>query len=493
MTNSDRIAAWAAQVANIGLLVGAGAAFLVFFYFFYHYTLIADRQLVNATYALVYYGIPLLLVGLLLSCLRLRPAYRINVVLLFATSLLCVYAVEVLVQWRSSGLYAWTLPVMSNLAESPDKSADAAALKKEWGIDIDGRSGEEVIRDLRNRGVIAVPIISPANSVFIKQADGSIRSAITIDGQEVMPLGGVSNSLTVLCNEGGEWIFSRSDQHGFNNPEELWRAVPLEIAAVGDSFTHGYCVPEDKNFVTLIRHRYPRTLNLGMAGDGPLLTLATLSEYLPELRPRIVLWFYFEGNDLTDLQGERKSLLLGNYLRDGFRQPALARQEEIDRAMLADVQREKSLGDDNRARRENRRLINYVNNVVRLSNIRQDLGLIGGAEADEDFNGSNMSAFRDVLSRANERVAAWGGELVFVYLPDWPRYTRYKKPGIAVRDEVLASVRRLGIPIIDMVPVFEAHGDPLSLFPFHRPGHYTATGHRLVAESVLDALARRAH
>ena len=76
---------------------------------------------------------------------------------------------------------------------------------------------------------------------------------------------------------------------------------------------HGYCVPPEKSFVALIRQRHPATLNLGVAGDGPLLMLATLQEHLTALRPRTVLWFYFEGNDLLDLQTERQSAVLRSY------------------------------------------------------------------------------------------------------------------------------------------------------------------------------------
>ena len=61
-------------------------------------------------------------------------------------------------------------------------------------------------------------------------------------------------------------------------------------------------MPADRTFVALIRQRHPATRNFGMAGDGPLLMLATLQEYVSPLKPRIVLWFYFEGNDLIDLQ-----------------------------------------------------------------------------------------------------------------------------------------------------------------------------------------------
>src|SRR5262249_10567113 len=150
---------------------------------------------------------------------------------------------------------------------------------------------------------------------------------------------GVSGADTLLCNENGDWVRYRSDRRGFNNSDEVWQLPSLDIAALGDSFVHGYCISRDRNFVDLIHQHDAATLNLGMAGDGPLLMLATLEEYLPPLRPKTVLWFYYEGNDLTDLQTERRSPLLERYLQDGFTQPDLARQRDIDRAILAELPR----------------------------------------------------------------------------------------------------------------------------------------------------------
>ena len=75
-----------------------------------------------------------------------------------------------------------------------------------------------------------------------------------------------------------------------------------------------------------------------------------------------------------------------------------------------------------------------------------------------------------------------------MYLPEWTRYTRYTSRGKTKRDDVLELVRRLEIPIIDIDPVFRAHGDPLSLFPFRASGHYTVAGHRLVADEVRRLL-----
>ena len=243
-------------------------------------------------------------------------------------------------------------PVMTDVITSKEKKKEAAKLTKKFGVEIDTRGGFEVIADLRKRGIDAVPIITPSNHLFVKQPDGSIKSAINIHGTEVIPFGGISNKVTVLCNENGPWVTYESDEHGFHNPKGMWKSGRIDIAALGDSFAQGYCVPSDKNFVALIRRGYPATLNLGMAGNGPLLMLATLKEYLPLLAPKIVLWFYYEGNDLTDLQTEKKSGILMRYLKDDFNQGLLARQSDVDQALTNEIDREEALERAREARRQ---------------------------------------------------------------------------------------------------------------------------------------------
>jgi hypothetical protein len=267
----------------------------------------------------------------------------------------------------------------------------------------------------------------------------------------------------------------------------------VEIAAVGDSFTHGYCVPPEQNFVALIRERHPATLNLGIAGNGPLLMLATLTEYLTPLKPRVVLWFYFEGNDLGDLwRQENRSAVLRSYLTDGYSQESLMRQGAIDDAILDEIPRLRAEGERLRAQRLNRPLAPQLMGFAKLSTLRQQLGLVGAVEPRElaAVDRANMDLFRDVLLRARTRVDGWGGRLVFVYLPDWNRYAGTTTLALTRRGDVIAMARSLGIPVIDTVDsAFVASGDPLSLFPFRRPGHYNAPGHRVVADAVLEALS----
>ncbi len=110
-----------------------------------------------------------------------------------------------------------------------------------------------------------------------------------------------------------------------------------------------------------------------------------------------------------------------------------------------------------------------------------------------------MDLLGEILSQANAFVGAWGGRLYFVYLPAWARYAnpasvnKYSDhvlylASLRTRDRVLAFVRGLGLPIIDIHDVFQAHSDPLALFPFHQRLHYNEEGNHLIAEEVLRAI-----
>ena len=82
-----------------------------------------------------------------------------------------------------------------------------------------------------------------------------------------------------------------------------------------------------------------------------------------------------------------------------------------------------------------------------------------------------------------------GAEFVFVYLPTYARFSTPKEfQEVDQKARILSSVRELGISIIDVAAAFEAHEDPLRLFPFRLNGHYNATGYQLMAETILRDL-----
>ena len=100
----------------------------------------------------------------------------------------------------------------------------------------------------------------------------------------LLPLSGISNILTINCNELGYWSKYVSDRYGFNNPNDSWDKEEIKYLIIGDSFVHGDCVNKPDDLSNQLRLKIKDNfgvLNLGYGGNGPLLEYATLKEYFP--------------------------------------------------------------------------------------------------------------------------------------------------------------------------------------------------------------------
>ena len=374
-------------------------------------------------------------------------------------------------------------------------AAGRQALARRAGVRYDRRTPSQVVLDLRARGLDAVPAINrPWSTAF---------TAPTPDA--VFPLGGVPNRLTVLCNESGSYASYRSDPHGFNNPPELWDGRPIDVVLLGDSFVQGSCVGPDQTIAAGVRRVVPRTLNLGYGGNGPLGLLATLMEYAQPIRPARVIWSFYEGNDLDDLQQE----LAYPYLRTmavltaNGRQDLLHRQDQIARDYVPWVTREAMEQALARTHPHTQGWWTYdalcarfgedspwlfAAQWAKLSTLRtMGRTVLASLTAGRKPVFPNEEVFRRVLLAARDATTSWGGQLYMLYLPEWQRYRPFGRPNPA-RDEVLRIAAQLGIPIIDIDPAFRASGHPRRYFPFGLPGHYNADGYRLVAQRILAAL-----
>lgn len=433
--------------------------------------------------------------------LRLRPSYKINLMLAVVSTVISVYAGELALVSSAAARSSFNDRKWLDFPNDFSLESLHERLKsdKKENPAFDARSKLQVVEDLNREGAVAYPAVF-SEALLTLEGDGAnkaFHSQVTFNGREVLPLGGISDVLTVFCNESGEYVTYKSDEHGFHNPSGIWHADAMDIIAVGDSFAHGACVPSDKSFLGLIANRYPSTLNLGIDSNGPLTLLATLKEYGRTYRPKAVLWFYYEGNDLMDLNRERLSPLLMKYLGDSFSQGLLERQDEIDRALIAYI------GKAREAKQYEGKSVGWER-IIKLHHLREFLALAqirfqsDGAKSDMEntlaafatqATEQEMKLFRSVLLDAATTVGGWGGQLYFVYLPEWARYA---KPELANknREAVLGVARSLGLPIVDMHQNFSKERDPLALFPFRRLNHYNAKGHQMVAERVLQALPR---
>ena len=257
----------------------------------------------------------------------------------------------------------------------------------------------------------------------------------------------------------------------------------LELAAIGDSFTQGACVDRGRGFFDEIREGRGAALNLGMSGNGPLLELATLKEYLPPLAPRLVLWFFYPGNDLFDLDFERRNTLLVRYLEGGFRQHLVERQDEIDRRIAAWL-------DAAQARFTSGRLAmlidgeaSVVDRMAEFLSLRPLRRLaVSAAPPDHDF-----ALLGRVMREARRTVDQWRGRLVFVYLPDHIAVPLLPAAAREDREKTLDVIRALHIPIIDVAA--ETQSVKRSDLFYNSTSHFSEQGNRIVADITRRHLA----
>jgi len=98
-----------------------------------------------------------------------------------------------------------------------------------------------------------------------------------------------------------------TDAQGFRNPTTRREA---DVVLLGDSYVEGWYVSDDETAAAILERRLDRPVsNLGVSGFGTLQELVVLRRYALPQRPRLIAWFFFEGNDLYDDQAFEDRLL----------------------------------------------------------------------------------------------------------------------------------------------------------------------------------------
>ena len=118
---------------------------------------------------------------------------------------------------------------------------------------------------------------------------------------------------TVHCNESAANTPSTMPTNtGSTIPRGLHGQAPLQVALLGDSFTHGACVPPRGigRRSCPAPHFRPRSISVLIArGHSPM---AIFKEYAVPAAA-IVVWNWFEGNDLRDVRRDLNRVPLRAY------------------------------------------------------------------------------------------------------------------------------------------------------------------------------------
>jgi len=415
----------------------------------------------HATYwALFAFGVAL--TALTTSSLFFRKPAPENGALLLITILVALYLAE-LTLWVY-GKYGHGSFEMENR-----RGVYLAGLQKQ-GVPVDLREFSEVLGDWRRSGIQVVPTISPKEY---------LRS---VSPRDLFPLSGVSRSFTYLCNESGKNVTYTSDEHGFRNPGGAWqRKPPVDVAILGDSFANGVCVEDGEDLASRIRTKYPSTINLGIRGTGPLVQLAIMREYLPSLRPRVVLWFYYD-NDLDDLEMEIRNEHLRRYLDAGYSQDLIRRQNEVDGIHTRFLAKGFS-----RPAAAPPTAWDTVRHWLRMKGVRNFTASL--LEQLPVHWTRDTGDYTRIVGIAKKLVTDQGGTLYLVLLPDWRQMNRSAEdPAYRQKDRVLAAAARCGVRVIDVLQAFRKDSSPARRFNDFPGSHYNRIGYQVAAEYVLQCM-----
>ncbi len=432
---------------------------LFLLYVFYKAEYIHDGSKMH--YYKIYYIIGVSFLFFSIVNFFLNKELKIKISIIVLSTIFSLYLIEVF--FLVSGL--------GDKNNRADNSAIQIKLKKNPNFDT--RSLVEVYEDMRIKNKNVVLAIYPGS--FVK------------DSGQLFPLAGISNKKTILCNESGYYASYQSDRYGFNNPDSEWDKKQVAFFLVGDSFVHGSCVNEKDTISGNLRKRIKlgSVLNLGYGDNGPLSEYATLREYLPLTNAKKVVWVYYEGNDLRNLNSEINNFILGNYLNNKeFTQNLPLRQNDVDVKLKAFLEKEKS-------REQQFHKTNPLLRFIKLSFFRryttERIFSVPPTDIDEI-----LDIFTKIISLSKNFTQKQGAKFYFVYLPDSERYFEANKNTNDYKnyEKIIDIVKKLDVPIIDINK--ELHltvKDSLAFYPLRMGGHYNELGYRLVAETILKKIA----
>ncbi len=364
-------------------------------------------------------------------------------------------------------------PQIKNLKDKAEK------YKKITGNSFDLRTKVELYEDLKKKDNKVSLVVTPKNFL-----DRNIKL-------DTLALSGISNSKAISCNENGYYQIYKSDRYGFNNPDQEWLSDKVKYLLLGDSFVHGSCVNRPNDITSLLRAKTKKTsINLGYVGNGPLIQLAILKEYMPKNVENII-WFYYEENDLIDLSREIDNSILIKYLNNNnFSQNLKLKQDNIDKFLESNIK--KNLND---IKLEGEYWKEYYSKkkvflrFIRLDNFKRFIISIK-----EDKNITNDEAIKNlekILLSAKQIAKTKNSNLYFVYLSGFNRYSSFI-PGqyefLNNYPKIIHMVNNLGISVIDIhAELFAREKYPLDYFPFSQYGHYNEKGYKKISEIIYEA------
>ena len=362
-------------------------------------------------------------------------------------------------------------------------------LAKEKEINFDVRSQEQVYVDLKSKNESIKPGFLYAkhfsNLKVFKEAKRK---------NEIIPFRGPINGLTVSCAEDLQYKLIKNDKYGFKNNNTIYENK-IQNFLLGDSYAEGLCENNKNDIAGHLNEKKNYTINFGVTGTGPLISLAILREFRNYFKPKNVLYLYFEGNDLDELNYEKENATLINYLNDNFNQDYLNKYDDIKSFLIkAEQETEKIIYSKSKntfsPNKKNKLdiLKAHLKDILEINNLR-NIFKYKILKKQEEFYDLNL--LYKTVEKMNDDTKKWNGNYIFVYVPTWSRYfTKFTKydAKIDLKKEIINNLNSKNIKVLDLTDYFNEIDNIKQYYPLGFLGHYNSKGYKKIAEIIEKSL-----
>jgi hypothetical protein len=334
-------------------------------------------------------------------------------------------------------------------------------------------------------------------SYFTNNYNKEIQNFIKkkIDNEDKIPFRGPINRLSLGNNEDGARELIVNDNFGFKNFQNVYKKK-INLMLVGDSFTEGVPYGNNEAISEFINKKSDiNSINYGISGAGPLMALGVIREYGQNFQPNKIYYLYYEGNDLLDLENEKKTFLI-NYLNKNFSQNLynshekilefLSGYDEIFYKTLPSLIEEEENKDNTIYKNTSSKIfIEKIKDFIELQNLKEilpkDLLFVKKSKVDYDL-------FEKTIKQMNSETKKWDGNFAIIYLPTWSRYNKnFSLTDFLLKKKIIDIAKKNDIEIIDLDNLFKLKKmDNNKLFTLKIYSHYNSDTYNEISNQIIS-------
>ena len=318
----------------------------------------------------------------------------------------------------------------------------------------------------------------------------------TLNDKKIFPLSQPSYSNITLCRENDGWQSYQSDRFGFRNKDLVWDERTIENLFIGDSFTVGYCVPEENHFINIFEEN-SKTLRLGNQ-TGPLTQLGVFLEYIvaSDVYVERIFWVFTE-NDIyntiddraADIDVEIESKFLVGYLNGDIQNLAIDKEKISQKLKQTIIKNISSVDWSVRSPKEfsiakrftGMYLILKIEEFISYRFLNKESSSYNYPKPNNDISDTyRLELFNETLGRVKEYSVQNNSELYILFLPSKSQLEQeFSHP---LKKNVIQISKDNNFKIIDFEPIFRASNEELD--ELFGTGHYSILGYSLITDEL---------